>query len=64
MHDIKQIRAKDITIGSYLPIGDGVVERIELVFTDADKGTTELLFGASLERLVLCSNEKLRCILN
>ena len=64
MQNIKQVRAQDITIGSFIPVGDGIVERVELVYTDADKGTTEILFGAYLERLEILSNEQLRCILH
>jgi len=64
MTDIKQVRAKDITIGSFIPVGDGIVERVEVVYTDSEKGTTELFFGVGLARLELCSTEKLSCILN
>jgi len=61
---MKQIQASKIKAGDFIPVGDGIVERVELVLTDADKGTTELLFGADLARLDLCSTEKLSCILN
>ena len=64
MQDIKQVIAKDITIGSFIPVGDGIVERVELVLTNTDKGTTEILFGTDLTRLEILSNEQLRCILH
>jgi len=61
---MKQLQASKIKAGDFIPVGDGIVERVELVYTDADKGTTEILFGAYLERLEILSNEQLRCILH
>lgn len=64
MTDIKQVRARDITIGSYIPVGNGIVERVEYLWTDTDTNTTHLLLGAELTSLELPPNEQLRIIEN